>query len=173
MKIDTILRNNQIKAGRVVVIGDDGNKVGEFLRTDAISMAEELGLDLVQVGGQDINPICKIMDYGKLLYEKKKKQKGGGSAQVKVKELKFGPNTDDHDMAVRHDKAKKFIEQGDRVKITVRFKGRESTHLDIVRRKCLEFAESLKDIAEISQEPKLNGRQMIMLLTGKKDIKAL
>lgn len=167
MKLDSISRNDQIKASRVVLISDDGNVVGEFLRDDAISMAEAQGFDLIQVGGQDTVPICKLMDYGKLIYEKKKKQKNG-SAQVKVKELKFGPNTDVHDMTVRQESARKFLEQGHHVKVTVRFKGREISHPNIVRDKCLMFAENLNDIAEISQEPKLQGMQMTMLLIVKR-----
>ncbi len=168
MKADAILRNEQIRASRVVLIGDDGARVGEFLKGDAIAMAEEQGLDLIQVSGESVTPICKLMDYGKLLYEKKKRQKNS-STQVKVKEIKFGPNTDAHDMAVRHGRAKKFLEQGNRVKVTVRFRGREFSHVDIVKDKCLAFANELKDIAEISQQPQLKGRQMIMLLVGKKE----
>jgi translation initiation factor IF-3 len=168
LKDDTILKNSQIKARRVILIDSEGTKLGEFLRNDAIDMAKIEGLDLVQVGGQDDRPTCRMVDYGKLLYDRKKRQKGG-SAQVKVKELKFGPNTDEHDMLVRTGRARQFLGRGDKVKVTVRFRGREAAHVDIVRAKCLSFAEGLDDIAVIDQPPRLNGRQMMMLLSAKKE----
>jgi translation initiation factor IF-3 len=167
LKNDTVLKNNQIRARRVVLIDSTGTRLGEFMRNDAIDMAKEQGLDLVQVSGQNDRPICRMVDYGKLLYDRKKKQKKG-SAQVRVKELKFGPNTDEHDMLVREGRARKFLGRGDKVKITVRFRGRESAHQEIIREKCLAFAERLSDIAFIDQPPKLQGRQMMMLLSGKK-----
>ncbi len=161
-----ILINNKIRARRVTVISSEGSRLGEFLTADAISLAQEEGLDLVQVS-DDERPICKIMDYGKHLYEQKKKARKSkaASAVVKTKEIRLRPKTDENDILTLVNKARRFLEKGNRVKVTVKFRGREAAHLDIVREQCLNVFERLKDISKIDDQPKRNGRQMSMLLS--------
>ena len=161
--------NSQIRAGRVILIDETGNKLGEFMKRDAISTAQDRGLDLVQVGGPEDKPICKLMDYGKYQYEKKKKMKKNPSATIKLKEVKFRLNTDERDFDIRVKQAEKFISQGNKVKVTVMFRGRERTHLDIIRGRCTDFAEKLSHIADVDSRPSISNRQVTMILSPKKD----
>jgi len=157
--------NYRIKARRVILIDDEGTRRGEFLRDDAINLAKDKELDLVEVTPNKEVPICKMMDYGKHLYKQKKTKKK--IAEVKTKEVKVRPLTDIHDLEVKKKNARKFITQGHRVKVTMRFKGREHAHHDIGAKKCLEIAEALSDIATIDSQPKLTGRDMSMMLVRK------
>jgi translation initiation factor IF-3 len=159
------LVNKEIRANRVIVINPDGEKMGEFLTRDAINLASEQGLDLVQVSHDD-RPTCKMMDYGKFLYDQKKKAKKSkaASASVKTKEIRLRPKTEENDVQTLVNRARKFLEKGYKVKVTVRYKGREGAHLDLVREQCLNVYERLKDVSKIDDQPKKLGRQFSMTL---------
>lgn len=168
MKIDKICSNEDIKTSRVTVIGSDGEKKGDFLTADAIIMAQQEGLDLVKVGGSDSIPVCRIMDIGKYLYEQKKKFKANPSAKVKLKEVKIGFQSDPNIVSIRTKQAKKFIEEGNRVKLTVTMKGREQNHLSIANEKCMDVFSQISDICDMEFRPKLEGRTISMTLVPKK-----
>lgn len=163
--------NERIRVPRVLVVDDDGTKLGEFLTEDAMALAREKGLDLVEVAPMARPPVCRITDFGKLKYEKKKREAEARKKQVivEVKEIKLRPKTDEHDMDVKERAIRRFLEEGDKVKITVRFRGREMAHRDIGEDQCREMAERLGEYAIVEQAPRMDGRQMIMLLSpGKK-----
>lgn len=165
--------NDRIRTPRVLVIDEEGNKLGEFLTEDAIAMAEDRGMDLIEVAPTARPPVCKIGDFGKLKYEKQKKEAVArkNQAVVLVKELKLRPKTDDHDFDVKIKHARRFLEEGDKVKFTVRFRGREIAHREIGEERCQEVAEMLQDIALIEQRPSMEGKQMFMIMAPKKAIK--
>jgi translation initiation factor IF-3 len=173
-----MLANNQIRASRVLVITTDGRKLGEFLLEDAIGIATEQGLDLVQVSnGGDSSPVCKVMDLGKHLYEQKKKQKKAkaSSTNVKVKEIRLRTTTDGNDVNTLIGKAKKFLEKGDKVKITVKFRGRESAHVNLIKEKCMyvytkEHPDKwkLEDLAQVETGPATSGRGQISMIISPK-----
>ncbi|HEY0973445.1 MAG TPA: translation initiation factor IF-3 [Solimonas sp.] len=163
-------RNHQITVPRVRVIGDDGEQVGVMLTRDAIARAEEAGLDLVEVSPNADPPVCKIMDYGKYLYQKdkaahaaKKKQK-----QIQVKEIKFRPTTEDGDYQHKLRQIKTFFEEGDKVKIVVRFRGREMAHQELGMQVIDRLKAELNEIAVIEQYPRMEGRQSVMVMSPKK-----
>lgn len=160
--------NYKISARRVLVIDETGRKLGEFLRNDAIKMAEDRSLDLVQVSDSKI-PTCKFMDYGKYIYDQKKRAKAAkaSSTKVKTKEVRMSPRIADGDMDVRIANVKKFVGQGNNVKVTMRFKGADMRHIDIGRQRCNDLIEAVADVASVEQRPKMNGRNMIFLLTPK------
>jgi len=164
---DKLQINKDIRAHRVLVIDQDGEKRGEFLKADAIKLAEDEGLDLVMVADGH-KPVCKIMDYGKHLYEQKKKAKQNSSTKVKLKEIKIKYNTDDNYISVKANQARGFLKDGHQVKITVRFWGRQRAHVDIVRDKCQAFAKSLSDAADVQTTPRLAGNNVYMILVPKK-----
>lgn len=161
--------NRDIRARRVVLIASDGRRLGEFLTSDAINLASEEGMDLVEVGGGDDIPTCKIMDYGKHLYELKKRHKKSKSATISVKEVRFKPTTDENDLNILVKRAEKFLEKGDKVKVVVKFRGREGRHLDLVRKKCLDFCSRLSDIGDVESPPALSGPQMSAVLAPKRE----
>jgi len=160
--------NYKITARRVLVIDENGRKLGEFLRNDAIKMAEDRSLDLVQVSNSRV-PTCKFMDYGKHIYDQKKRAKAAkaSSSKVKIKEVRMSPRIADGDMDVRIGNVKKFIGQGNHVKVTMRFKGADMRHIDIGRQRCDDLIEAVAEVARVEQRPKMNGRHMIFLLVPK------
>ena len=151
---------------RVLVIDEEGKKLGEFLTEDAVALAEERGLDLIEVAPDARPPVCRIADFGQLKYERKKKaaQARKNQVQVHLKEVKLRPKTDDHDMDVKTRHVKRFLEEGNKVKITVRFRGRELAHRDIGAVQCQRVAEECKDLALVESPPRMDGRQMFMIL---------
>lgn len=155
---------------RVLVIDQEGNKLGEFLTDDAIALARERNLDLIEVAAQARPPVCRIGDFGKLKYERQKKEAAARKSQtiVELKELKLRPKTDEHDLDVKLKHARRFLDEGDKVKITCRFRGREIAHREIGEEQCLWIAKHCEDIALIEAPPKMDGRQMIMILAPKK-----
>lgn len=167
MKSNKLPINREIPATRVVLIGVDGAKLGEFLKEDAVRLAEKEDLDLVMVSEGD-KPVCRIMDYGKFLYEQKKRAKQNTSHNIETKEIKLGFNTEQDYINIKTNQARKFLERGDKVKVTIQFVGREISHLDLIRKKCLSVYEALKDIADMEAPPKLNGRQINMILVARK-----
>ncbi len=136
----------------------------------ALKLAEEKGLDLVEIAPNAVPPVCKVIDYRKFLYDQKKKQKELKSKQQKVvvKEVRFGPNTDDHDFAFKLEHAKKFLEEGSKVKAYVFFKGRTIIFKERGEILLLKFAKELADIGAVEQLPKLEGKRMIMMINPKK-----
>ena len=144
----------------------EGVEPGIYNTKEAIKMAEDMNLDLVEISPKAVPPVCKIIDYQKFLYNQKKKQKELKSKQSKVvvKEIRFGPNTDDHDFEFKLNHAKKFLEEGAKVKAYVFFKGRSIIHKDRGEILLLKLAQKLEEIAKVEQMPKLEGKRMIMFL---------
>lgn len=162
--------NRQIRVRTVRVVGqniDGGNKV--MSTYDAIALAEKLELDLVEISPGVDPPVCKIIDYQKFLYEEKKRQKKikANTIKVEVKEIRFTPNTDDHDYNFKLKHAQKFLEQGNKVKAFVFFKGRSIVFKDQGQILLLKMAEQLQEQCTVEQMPKLEGRRMIMILSPK------
>lgn len=158
--------NERIRIPRVLVIDEEGRKLGEFLIQDAIQLARDRGLDLVEVAPNARPPVCRITDYGKLKYEKKKRETAArkNQQQVQIKEVKVRPKTDEHDMNVKVKHAYQFLSEGNKVKVTVRFRGREHAHRDIGAEQCLRVAEAVKEVGTIESPPRMEGRQMFMIL---------
>ena len=150
----------------MLVIDEEGKKLGEFLTEDAVRLAEERGLDLIEVAPEGRPPVCRIQDFGKLKYERKKKdaQARKNQVQVVVKEVKLRPKTDEHDIAVKVRHARRFLEEGNKVKVTIRFRGRELAHRDIGSQQCLRMAKECEDLGAIEAHPRMDGRQMFMIL---------
>lgn len=136
---------------------------------DALRIADEMGLDLVEISPNANPPVCRVMDYKKFLYEQKKKQKEmkAKSAKVVMKEIRLGPNIDDHDFNFKLKHARKFLEEGAKVKVDVFFKGRSIIYKEKGEIVLLKFAQELEDIAKVEQLPKLEGKRMIMMITPK------
>lgn len=160
--------NDQIRARQVRLIAEDGEQVGVVTIQDALARAEEAGLDLVEISPNAEPPVCKILDYGKYKYEQQKKAAEARKKQkvIEVKELKFRPNIDDHDYQVKIKAARRFLEDGDKVKITLRFRGREMAHLDLGMKVMGRVREELADIAKVEMDARVEGRQAIMILTS-------
>lgn len=170
MPDDGVCRNELIHAREVRVIGAEGEQLGILQRNDAIAMAREIGCDLVEVSSNAEPPVCRIMDYGKFKYEQQKKKQDAKKRQtvVQIKEIKVRPKTDDHDYETKLKHVRRFLEDGDRCKVTVFFRGREIVHkdrgLDILER----ITKDLEDVARVDQEPRAEGRTLQMLLVPKK-----
>ena len=148
------------------MIDAEGANVGLVTPQRAMVMAEEAGLDLVEISPNANPPVCKIMDFGKFKYETQKKEAEARKKQkiIEIKEVKFRPNTDTHDYEVKMRNVYKFIENGDKVKITMRFRGREMAHQELGRELLLRVAEDTKEMGKVENMPKMEGRQMIMLI---------
>ncbi|HEY0914981.1 MAG TPA: translation initiation factor IF-3 [Solimonas sp.] len=165
-------RNGQINVPRVRVIAADGEQVGIMLTRDAIAKAEADGLDLVEVSPNAEPPVCKIMDYGKYLYAKdkaahaaKRKQK-----QIQVKEVKFRPATEEGDYQTKLRNITRFLEEGDKVKVTIRFRGREMAHSELGMEVMNRLKTELDALALVEQHPKMEGRQSVMVIAPRKRI---
>jgi translation initiation factor IF-3 len=148
------------------LIDEEGENVGLVTAQRAMVMAEEAGLDLVEISPNANPPVCKIMDLGKFKYETQKKEAEARKKQkiIEIKEVKFRPNTDTHDYEVKMRNVYKFIENGDKVKITMRFRGREMAHQELGRELLLRVADDTKEMGKVENMPKMEGRQMIMLI---------
>jgi translation initiation factor IF-3 len=162
--------NREIRLRQVIIIGDDGNRQGPMNKFDAIQMAEEMGLDLLQVGVQDNIAIAKILDYGKFRYEQKKKQQELKKNQTKTenKEIRLTVGIGEHDMDTKARKAREFLEAGDRVKISLKFKGREIAFQEFGMNTINRFFSKIEDVAKIEKEAKLNTRFLDMYVVPKK-----
>lgn len=154
--------NRQIRVPNVRLIDKDGNQMGVVATTEALRMAEKDNLDLVEVSATAHPPVCKIIDYGKFRYQQTKKDKESKKAQhqVKVKEIKVKPNTDDHDLQTKLKKARDFIEKGDKVRVTCMFRGREMAHPEIGRRIVQKVVDDLADIGTPEAMAKQMGRNL-------------
>lgn len=152
------------------VIGSDGEMVGVLTRDQALEMAEEDGLDLVEIQPNADPPVCRIMDYGKYKFDLQKKASAAKKKQkqVELKEMKFRPTTDVGDYDVKMRKLRGFLEEGDKVKINIRFRGREMAHQELGLAMAKKIEEDLGDEVVVEQRPRLEGRQMVMMLSPKK-----
>lgn len=163
--------NRQIKAKEVQLIGENGEKEGVISFEQALEKAESKNLDLVLVAPNSNPPVCKIMNYGKYKFEQAKKEKEAKKKQksFEIKELRVTPNIEDHDFSFKSKNAKKFIEDGNKVKITVRFRGREVNNSKAGEQVLNKFIENLSDVAVVEKAPKLEGRNMFIILAKKSD----
>lgn len=174
MEVKTIskelLINEEIKEKEVRLINSDGEQAGIVPIKKALEIAESKQLDLVMIAQQAKPPVCKIMDYSKYLYEISKKEKEARKNQkvINVKEIRFSPNIEEHDISVKAKNAEKFLKDGDKVKVTVRFRGRETDYSHLGQNLLDQFAERLSNVGEIEKAAKLEGRNMIMILKPKK-----
>ena len=161
--------NGQIRAREVQLIGDEGEKLGVVSLKEALEIAEEKKLDLVLVAPNSKPPVCKIMNYGKYKFEQAKKEKEAKKKQKvqETKELRITPNIEEHDFGFKAKNAKKFIEDGNKVKITVRFRGRELNNVKMGENVLNDFAKELEDVAVVEKKPKLEGKNMFIILAKK------
>ena len=168
--ISDLFINEQIRDREVRVIGADGEQLGVMPTREAMKLAEEAGVDLVKIAPTAKPPVCKIVDYGKFKYEQARKDKEAKKKQkiVEIKEIRLSPNIDTNDLNTKINAARKFIGKGDRVKVTLRFRGREMAHMSKSRYILDDFAENLKDIAVVDKPSKVEGRSMVMFLSAKK-----
>ena len=162
--------NEQIRDREVRLIGPDGEQIGVVSSREAQKIADEAGLDLVKIAPNAKPPVCKVIDYGKYRYDLARKEKDAKKKQktVELKEIRLSPNIDTNDLNTKVGAARKFITKGDKVKVTLRFRGREMAHMNSSKYILDEFAESLSDIATVDKAPKVEGRSMTMFLTAKR-----
>ena len=162
--------NGQIRDREVRLIGVNGEQLGIMSARDAQLKADEAGLDLVKIAPQAKPPVCKIIDYGKYRYEQGRKEKEARKKQktVEIKEVRMSPNIDTNDLNTKVAAARKFLSKGNKVKVSIRFRGREMAHTADSRPMMLDFAEQLSDIAVVEKPPKMEGRFMTMFLAEKK-----
>ena len=162
--------NEQIKDKEIRLIGENGEQLGVMSAKEALKMAKEADLDLIKIAPTAKPPVCKIIDYGKYRYELARKEKEAKKKQkvTDVKEIRISPNIDSNDLSTKVNAARKFIEKGDKVKVTLRFRGREMAHMANIKVILDVFAEKLVDIAVIEKPAKLEGRSMQMVLAGKR-----
>lgn len=162
--------NEQIRDREIRLVGEAGEQLGIMPSKDAYKMAQDAGLDLVKIAPTAKPPVCKIIDYGKYRYEMTRKEKEARKKQktVDMKEVRLSPNIDTNDLNTKVSAARKFISKGDKVKISLRFRGREMAHVRNSRHILDEFAEKLSDIAIVEKPPKMEGRSMTMFLTEKR-----
>ncbi len=168
--ISDLMINEQIRDREVRVIGEDGDQLGVMPTKDAMKLAEDAGLDLVKIAPTAKPPVCKIVDYGKYRYELVRKEKEARKKQrtIEVKEIRLSPNIDTNDLNTKINAARKFLSKGDRVKITLRFRGREMAHMANSKHILDDFAQALADISTVEKAPKVEGRAMTMFLTEKR-----
>ena len=166
MPQDGVRRNEQIRARDVRVIGAEGEQIGILPRMEAIALAKEAGMDLVEVAATADPPVCRIMDFGKFKYEQQQKKKEAKKNQSvdQIKEIKVRPKTDDHDYETKLRHIRRFLTDGDRCKVTVFFRGREIVHKDRGQAILERVIEDTKDIGKVEQEPSAEGRTLQMLL---------
>ncbi|MBS1965068.1 MAG: translation initiation factor IF-3 [Chloroflexi bacterium SZAS-1] len=166
--------NNRIRAPQVRLIDEEGAQLGIVSLREALTLAEQRGLDLMEVAPNAVPPVCRIVDYGKFRYEQSKKDREArkNQKQAELKEVRLKPKTDDHDLEVKAKQARKFLLAGDKVKFTVRFRGREIFHPDIGREMLEQMAEELRDVATVEQKPLMEGRALSLLLAPSTKAKA-
>ena len=168
--ISELFINEQIRDKEIRLIGESGEQLGIMSSREALKLAEEAGLDLVKIAPTAKPPVCKIVDYGKYRYELARKEKDAKRKQkvIEVKEIRMSPNIDTNDLNTKVGAARKFLEKGNRVKVTLRFRGREMAHMSTRKHILDDFAQMLSDIAVVEKMPKVEGRSMIMFLTVKR-----
>ncbi|MBK3798955.1 translation initiation factor IF-3 [Azospirillum brasilense] len=158
--------NREITARTVRLVGANGEMIGVVSLRDAFDAAVEAELDLVEVAPQAEPPVCKILDYGRFRFEEQKKANEARKKQkiIEIKELKLRPNIDDHDYDVKMRAARRFLEEGDKVKMTMRFRGREMAHQDLGMNVLIRVRDQFEDIAKVEQMPRMEGRMMVMVI---------
>jgi translation initiation factor IF-3 len=158
--------NEKIRAKSVRLVGADGEQIGVMSAEEALELAREQGYDLVEVAPKASPPVCRVMDYGKYKYEQSKRAKEAKKHQhvIHVKEMKFRPKTEDHDYQFKLKHIRSFLDDGNKAKATVRFRGREMTHIELGRRILEKLVVDTEDIAAVEQQPKLEGRNMTLIL---------
>ncbi|WP_435311402.1 translation initiation factor IF-3 [Primorskyibacter sedentarius] len=158
--------NERIRAPEIRLIGAEGENVGVVTPARAMEMAVDAGLDLVEISPNANPPVCKIMDFGKFKYEQQKRESEARKKQktIEVKEVKFRPNTDTHDYDVKMRNVFRFLEGGDKVKVTLRFRGREMAHQNLGRELLERVADDTKEVGKVENMPKMEGRQMVMMI---------
>lgn len=168
--ISDLMINEQIRDREVRLIGENGEQLGIMSARDALKLAREAELDLVKVAPKAQPPVCKIIDYGKYRYEMARKDREAKKKQktIEIKEVRLSPNIDTNDLNTKVNQARKFISKGNKVKVTLRFRGRELAHVNSSKVILDEFAEKLADIAVVEKPAKFEGRSMIMFLTEKR-----
>lgn len=168
--ISDLMINEQIRDKEVRLIGENGEQLGIVSSKEALKMAEEAGLDLVKIAPKAEPPVCKIIDYGKYKYEMVRKEKEAKKKQktVELKEIRLSPNIESNDLNTKINSARKFISKGDKVKVTLRFRGREMAHMQQSKHILDDFAEALAEIAVVEKAPKVEGRSISLVLAEKK-----
>jgi translation initiation factor IF-3 len=163
-------KNSEIRVPRVRVIGSDGEMIGVLTRDEALTMAQDEGLDLVEIQPNADPPVCKIMDFGKFRFEQQKKANEAKkkSKQVEIKEMKFRPVTDEGDYQIKLRNMRRFLEEGDKIKVNIRFRGREMSHQELGREMANRIEKDLGEDIVIESRPRLEGRQMVMMIAPKK-----
>ena len=163
--------NEQIRDREVRLIGPEGEQIGIVPIAEALAKAQEAGLDLVKIAPRAKPPVCRIIDYGKFRYEQSRKDKEAKKKQkiVEIKEIRLSPNIDTNDLNTKTNSARKFLERGDRVKVTLRFRGREMAHMGASVHILTDFAAALSDVAVVDKQPKVEGRSMTMFLAEKRN----
>ncbi len=158
--------NDRIRAPEIRLIGAEGENIGLVTPHARCELAQEAGLDLVEISPNAAPPVCKIMDFGKFKYEQQKKEAEAKKKQkiIEIKEIKFRPGTDIHDYEVKMRSVVKFLEDGDKVKVTLRFRGREMAHMDLGRELLERVAKDVEEIGKVELMPKVEGRQMVMMV---------
>jgi translation initiation factor IF-3 len=152
----------------VRVIDADGEQVGVIKTEEALAMAQEAGLDLVEVSPNATPPVCRVMDYGKYKFEANKQQQKAKKKQIQVKEIKFRPRTEEGDYQTKVRKLREFLDNGDKAKVTLRYRGREFAHQELGLELLKRVAADLEELSTVEQMPKMEGRQMVMMLSPKK-----
>lgn len=168
--ISDLMINEQIRDKEVRVIGEDGEQLGIMSSKDALKLAKEAELDLIKIAPTAKPPVCKIVDYGKYRYEQVRKEKEAKKKQktIDIKEIRFSPNIDTNDLNTKINQARKFLTKGDKVKVSIRFRGRELAHTEIGIDILNNFAVKLEDVAVVEKPAKVEGRSMVMFLAEKR-----
>lgn len=168
--ISDLMINEQIRDKEVRLIGEDGEQLGVMPARDALQMAKEAELDLVKIAPTAKPPVCKIIDYGKYRYELARKEKEAKKKQkvIEIKEVRLSPNIDENDLNTKMNNARKFLEKGNKVKVTLRFRGREMAHMSKTKYILDDFAEKLADIAAVDKPAKVEGRSIVLFLSAKR-----
>lgn len=168
--ISDLMINEEIRDKEVRLIDENGQQLGVVSSKEALDLAIEKNLDLVKIAPGSNPPVCKIMNYGKYRFDQMKKEKEAKKKQrtMEIKEVRLSPNIDDHDLNTKQKNAAKFLEKGDKVKVSVRFRGREMTHTEIGREVLEQFAEGISEVGTIEKAPKMEGRSMVMFLMPKR-----
>ena len=169
--ISELMINEQIRDREIRLIGEDGEQLGIMSARDAMKLAREANLDLVKIAPKAQPPVCKIIDYGKYRYEQARREKEARKKQktIEVKEIRLSPNIDTNDLNTKVNQARKFVSGGNKVKVAVRFRGRELAHTAVGKTILEDFAQKLSDIAVIDKPAKLEGKSMVMFLVEKRN----
>lgn len=168
--ISDLMINEQIRDKEIRLVGSNGEQLGIMSAKEALKMAVEAELDLVKIAPNAKPPVCKIIDYGKFRYEQARKEKEARKKQktIEIKEVRLSPNIEENDLNTKISAARKFLTKGDKVKVTLRFRGREMSHMANSKHILDDFAEALQDIAVVDKPSKVEGRSLVMFLTAKR-----